>query len=985
MSFTFRVALCLLTLSLSLNLIRPVPAQSQSVPNPPASSEVNDLAASLVSAASEEEQERLLAGKKELMNGSLLAALRELANPFTRKGDYAEAVRISQLKVRIAERIGDRVELGNAWCDLGLVYDRQNRAAQALDCFQKGLAIFEEVGDKKGKARALYDIGISYNTQRLYAQALEWLDKSLAISEEVGDRNLIAKIINNKGFAHGALGRYELGLELYQKSRKLSEELNDKETLELVLNNIATYYISYGRYAEALEYLQKSLKIKEEMGSMGDKRSMAIRMQNIGLIYRRQGRMEQALAYSSKSLKLLEEVDDKFGVASLQNNIGVIYKSQGLYAESLEWFQRSLRGYETLKVKAGIARCLNNIGDVYRLQGRYDDALEQLRKSLRLREEINDRGAINLTLNNLGRLYQDQDKYELMLEVSRRAASQAEALNDPEEVWKARERMGRALRALGQPAEARQNFLASIASVESLRHEVAGGGQQQQSFLESRLSPWRAMIALLVSQQEYAEALTFAEQSKARVLLDALSAGRSSLRQSLSPQERQAEEEHRLRLVSLNSQHSNELRRDKSDPSRVAGLKADIEKARLDYEALETSLYATHPELRVQRGEAPIIKAKELSALLPDASTALLEFVVADNETYLFAVTKAAGKAEADVRVYTLPIKRDELAQQTEAFRQQLATRNLAFRAPALKLYELLLKPAEAQLRGTSNLVIVPDDTLWDLPFQALLTGTNRFLVEEAAIAYAPSLTALREMTRRHQNRRAASASTTLLALGNPLLGRQTMSRAALSLRDEKLDALPEAEQEVRAVRRLYGLSQSKVYTGAEAREDRVKSEASQARVLHFATHGMLNNASPMYSYLALAEGGAGEDGLLEAWELMQLELRAELAVLSACETARGRFGAGEGMIGLSWAMFIAGVPTIVVSQWKVEAAGTRDLMVNFHRGLMTDGGSGQGKAKKASVTKAEALREAALKVMRKSETSHPFYWAGFVLVGDGK
>jgi CHAT domain-containing protein len=112
----------------------------------------------------------------------------------------------------------------------------------------------------------------------------------------------------------------------------------------------------------------------------------------------------------------------------------------------------------------------------------------------------------------------------------------------------------------------------------------------------------------------------------------------------------------------------------------------------------------------------------------------------------------------------------------------------------------------------------------------------------------------------------------------------------------------------------------------------------------------------------------------------MQMDLHAELAVLSACETARGRIGAGEGMIGLSWAMFIAGVPSIVVSQWKVESAGTRDLMVSFHRGLI--GGVG---VKKAKATKAEALRQAALQVMKQPQTRHPFYWAGFVLVGDGR
>ena len=975
MSLTFRVSLCLLALGLSL--VKPAWAQSQSVPNPPASSEVNDLAAALVGAASEEEQERLLGRKKELMNGALLDALKAHANPLVQKGDYAEALRISHLTVRIAERMGDRVRLGSALRDLGSIYGRQNPPTEALNYLQKSLAIFEEAGDKQEKARALHAIGVTYDTQRRFDLAVEYYDKSLALSEEVGDRNLTALILNSLGLAHTSLGHYEIGLEFYQKSRVLSEELNDKGTLNMALNNIATHYISHGRYAEALDYLQKSIKIIEEMGSAGDRRSLAYKLQNIGLIYRRQGHLDQALAYARKSLEILEDIDDKFGIANLQNNIGVIYKSQGLYEQALEWLQKSLQRYEGLRHKAGVARSLNNIGDVYRLQGRYEQALEPLQKSLRLREEGRDRGGICLTLNNLGRLYQDQGRYEEMLEVSRRAAGLAEEINAPEELWNAQERIGIGLRALGQPVEARRNFLAAIATIESLRHEVAGGGQQQQSFLENRLSPWLGMIALLVSQKEYAEALTFAEQSKARVLLDALSAGRASLHHSLSLRERQAEEEQRLRLVSLNSQLTVELRRDKPAASRVAELKAGVEKARLEYEDFETKLYVAHPELKVQRGEAPIINAQELTALLPDAASALLEYVVADDKTYLFAVTKAAGKAEAEVRVYTLPIKQDELAKQIEAFRQQLAGRDLGFRASAVKLYERLLKPAEAQLRGKTNLVIAPDNTLWDLPFQALLTGANRFLIEDAAVAYAPSLTVLREMTRRRRSQGADVAPATLLALGNPLLGKKTINRAALTLRDGKFDPLPEAEQEVRALRQLYGISRSKVYIGPEAREDRFKSEAGQARILHFATHGMLNNASPMYSHLALAEGGANEDGLLEAWELMQLDLKADLAVLSACETARGRIGAGEGMIGLSWAMFIAGVPSIVVSQWKVESAGTRDLMVNFHRALISPPGAG-----KAKPTKTEALRQAALKLLKNPETSHPFYWAGFVLVG---
>lgn len=974
MSYTFRVASCLLALS----LFSPAPAQSQSNPNPRAASEVSELASALARASSEDERERLLARGSDAANGALLAALKELAHPLVQKGDYPEALRISKLAVRVAERGGDRAQLGGALCDLGAIYSRRNPPAEASDYLHKCLAIFEEVGDKRGQARALQALGVTYDVQRRFELAVESYEKSLALSVEAGDRNLTALVLNSLGLAHSSMGHYELGLEFYQKSRALSEELNDKGTLNMALNNIATYHTARGRYSEALDYLHRSLRIIEEMGDAGDRRSLAYKLQNIGLVYRRQGSYEQALAYARRSLAILEEIDDKFGVANLQNNIGVIYKSQGLYEQAQEWFGKSLGRYEALQHKGGIARSLNNIGDAYRLQGRYEQAQEHLLKGLRLREEGRDRGAVALSLNNLGRLYQEQGRYAEMLEVSRRAAVVSEGLNDSEELWKAQERTGRALRAQGQPEEARRSFLASIATVEALRREAVGGEQQQQSFLENRLSPWLGMVELLVSRQEYAEALSFAEASKARVLLDALQARRAGLRQTLSQQERQAEEERRLRLVSLNSRLTDEARRDKPDAARVAALRAEVEKARLEYEDFETRLYAARPELRLQRGEAPVISAEEITALVPDSEGALLEYVVDDEATYLFAVTKSQGKAQADVRVYTLPFKREELARLTEAFRLQLAGRDLGFRASASRLYELLLKPAEAQLRGKTNLVIVPDNTLWDLPFQALLNGSNRFLLEDAAVTYAPSLTVLREMTRRRKGQAAESGPATLLALGNPMLGKSA-GGAATALRDGKLDSLPDAEQEVKALGRLYGASRSKIYTGAEAREDRFKSEAGKARILHFAAHGLVNNASPMYSHLALAGGGAGEDGLLEAWELTRLELKADLAVLSACETARGRTAAGEGMIGLSWAMFIAGVPSIVVSQWKVESAGTRELMVSFHRALISPQATGKAKTKKG-----EALRQSALKLLKNPETSHPFYWAGFVLVGEG-
>jgi CHAT domain-containing protein len=199
--------------------------------------------------------------------------------------------------------------------------------------------------------------------------------------------------------------------------------------------------------------------------------------------------------------------------------------------------------------------------------------------------------------------------------------------------------------------------------------------------------------------------------------------------------------------------------------------------------------------------------------------------------------------------------------------------------------------------------------------------------------------------------------------------------RVRSTYRGASLQPLPDAEKEARRLARLYGQARTRLYVGDRAREDRIKAGAGAARTLHFATHGILDDRSPLYSHLLLAssEGRRDEDGLLEAWEMMTLRLDAELAVLSACETARGRVSAGEGMIGMTWALFVAGCPTTVASQWKVESRSTSRLMVGFHRKLR----AGRGKA--------AALREAQLALLREQSYRHPFYWAGFALYGDGR
>jgi CHAT domain-containing protein len=267
-------------------------------------------------------------------------------------------------------------------------------------------------------------------------------------------------------------------------------------------------------------------------------------------------------------------------------------------------------------------------------------------------------------------------------------------------------------------------------------------------------------------------------------------------------------------------------------------------------------------------------------------------------------------------------------------------------------LYTNVLGPIRSILAGKTELTIVPDGVLWDLPFQALRSDAGRWLIEDFAVSYAPSLTVLRETMKI----RRSTAPPTLMAFGDPAFGTGA-------------EPLPETRIQVEKLGKVYGAS-SRVYVGAEATESRWKAEASRHDILHLASHGVVENRSPLYSYVALASSRS-DDGLLEAWEIMALPLKAGLVVLSACETARGGVSAGEGVIGLMWAVFLAGSPATLVSQWKVDSTGSTALMLRAWNGGRT------------GVSKTRALQSASLQLLRMRDFAHPFYWAGYILAGD--
>lgn len=943
---------------------------------PEAQSAVTVLADKLAAAKNDDERRALLTAEKHLVTEALVRELIDQGNRLTAGGRYDEALVRHRLAQSIAEQLNDRAGIALALHRIGNVHFMRGDYDPALEHYQRSLVLRQALDDRAGIAALLNNIGNIHHSQGNYTSAIEFRQKALALFESLGNKPGMAAALENIGNAHSLQGNYPAAREYYQKCLALREEQRDRSGVANTLGNIGVLHLHQDNHRLALEYFQKSLTIRE---ALGDRDGTAVILNNIGKVHHAQGNYGVALDYYRKSLALSEALGNRHLIAGNFDSIAAAYDWQGDFKLAADYYRKSLPIHEAMNDREGMARALNGLGLSEQSLGNYARALDLLGKALALNEAIGDKRGMADRLLNIGETHRLQGSHAQALEAAERAANIAAQIEGWQLFQEARTLAGLAQLALDHPAEARRSFAEAIATIETMRADVAGVEQERQQFFERRVLPYYGMVRLMAAQNQPFEALGFAERARARVLVEALQNGRVSITRAMTSQEQEQEQQLDNQIVALNTQISRENLRPQPDAVRLSDLKAQLQKARLEYEAFQTGLYAVHPELKVQRGEAQPPTLEQARTLLPDAQSALLEYVMTDERTYLFALTGNAAGTGIELKLYPLEIRRRELSDRAARFRETLAKGSPGFRPMASELYDLLLKPAAAQLQGRTALVIVPDGALWELPFQALQPAPDRYLLEDCAIAYAPSLTALREMSRRRGRKNAAGAPT-LLAFGNPALGQQTIARARSVLMDEKLDPLPEAERQVNALRQIYGTTQSRIYTGSEAREDRVKKEAGGWRILHLATHGILNDSSPMYSHVLLAQEGSGnEDGLLEAWEIMKLDLQADLAVLSACETARGRVSAGEGMIGLSWALFVAGCPTTVVSQWKVDSASTTELMLEFHRRLKA-----QMTSPATPFSAARALREAALRLQRNSQYRHPFYWAGFVVAGKG-
>ncbi len=795
---------------------------------------------------------------------------------------------------------------------------------------------------------AVVRIGYDFSLAGHYPEA-EKVDRNLIhLGEKLHDqpmtavgKMLVATVLRETGHYQDALALLQEALIWYNR-----EPGPTPEKLS-AYQGIGVTYLQQGNFRRAFSSLETALEIAREMHNP---RGIIPALNSLGELFRSEGQPERALELYEEARKEVGD-DSAWNMAFIFNNIGMAYEAMGQTEKALAAINRARVVAEKVGFRPRVATSLAVIGQIHLAAGEFDAAAESYQQSLQLSRDLHDKASEARAWLGLSETHRAQKQFAAALDEALRAGAIDRELQAHDALARTETEAGRNLYSLGRTEEATAALRSAIRDVENLRGEVAGGADEEESFFETEIAPYEELVGLLVDSGKPAEAFAVAQQASARALLDTLAKGPRDSAPSTA--------DSGARLAAANRELTEEVHAAHPSAERVEKLRQEVQRLRAEREI--EAVKSGEPTLPTASAAVPV---PDLSPLLEGGKHVLLKFVVAHDRAFLFVVHEKAGTPALDT--ITLGLSRAELAQRSSGFRTLLAERALDWQEPARALYTALMEKAEPFFAGATSLTVIPDGPLWELPFQALQDAKNHCLIEEHAISYAPSIRFLMRIApsdRKEQPR--------LFAIADPALG-PSPSPFPASMTGEGWEPLPAADQQVAELKTLYPPGEALVLTGAAAREETFKKRAADFQILHFATHGVINDHAPLYSYLLMSQENLApnEDGLLEAWELMRMNLHARLAVLSACETARGRISDGEGVIGLAWAFLAAGCPTEVVSQWKVDTASNRELLINFHRRV------------RAGATAAEALRRASLDLAKKPAYRHPFYWAPFVVVG---
>jgi len=924
-------------------------------------------------------------------------ALNDLANANLLLGDNQKALQYCRESAGLGRSLGYLKGEAQAIEIRGQVKYSMGDLTGSLETYAEALPKFLESHDLAGQAQTLLDFGYTYSDLSESEKALRAYQQALPLFRAVSNPRGEALTLTAMGHVYSKVGEKQRALNLYNQSIVLLKPIEDLVATAFNFDGLGYLHSELGDKEVALEQYETTLalfrKAKYRYGEVGT-------LWKIGEIYVFKEDYETALKYLKESLSISKTIGDPRMESIPVGLIGRVNERLGNKAIALDSYQRELELNRTGKDRREEAYTLASIGRVYQSLGDTQKALNHYYLALTLNRETGDRFGESSTLYRIANVERD----------------------------------------IGSLDEAKTNSDRSIALIESLRTQVASH-DLRSSYVASVHQYYELNIDILMdlhklrpSERFDKAALEASESSRARTLLETLAEANADIRQGVNYQ--LLERERALqRQLDANAQRQLKLG-GRSARNEALSLEHEIHTLTAEYQDVEGQIRASSPRYSALTQPIPL-KLNQIQQLL-DSETLFLEYSLGERRSFAWILTRESiwsfelperAKIESAARnLYQVLTAPNGAGLEQADKRGQSSTRKgeTDYAIAARRLSKMVLDPLAAFL-DKKRLVVIAEGALQYVPFAALpappfssTQGVNALasaqlgdeispLIVDHEIITLPSASVLAVQRQQIARRLPAPNAVAVLAdpvfdrsdprvstrvLAEPRIGRGSSrssapsfspsSAVARALRDIGFSANGEiprlvfSRREGEEVFAAAPAGQSmKALDFSANRATAMSSELARYRIIHIATHGLLNSEHPELSGILLSmvdEKGRPVDGFLQLHEIYNLNLPADLVVLSACQTALGKDIRGEGLVGLTRGFMYAGAARVIASLWKVDDVATSELMAQFYKEMFTNG-----------ERPAAALRAAQIRLFQQKRWRSPYYWAGFVLQGEWK
>ncbi len=795
---------------------------------------------------------------------------------------------------------------------------------------------------------------LKYNgtIEGLQESIVKW-NEAIEVSKIKKDRVWEGVAIVAQGLIYKQLGELQKTLDSYLKSLEIWRDLKNKQYEGSAVNNIGTVYGHLGEHTEALSYFERSAEINREVG---DRISLGFSLSNLAYSYLRLGDYEKAEDYFRQSLVIKRENTSTRGKRTLSvtfKNLGYTLVQKGKIDEGMQYLQESLELRQNIDYHWGIADSLLTLGKIQRGFGKQKIGFDNLKEANRRSLELGDR-----------RL-QAETFYLL-----------AEAENDRGNLENAIENIGKGL---------------SI--IEEIRSGIVGL-QARYAYFSTVQNYYELYTNLLVSRFDSKKnkddlklAFAISERSRSRSLVELLQEAKVDFKQGIDPE-----------LLSKKQNLQKQINDKYARQQRILGGKlkrTKVTKINREINELNTQILELNIRIRKENpkfadlSEGKTISVNEIQDLLDD-KTVLVEYKLGKKRSFVWLVTKDS------IDIYKLPPRKVIEKKAKEFYESVVANkRNAKVETDKLSkhLREVLFGHFADELSG-KRIAVVADGILQYLPFSALQDAESNYLADTNEVIILPSASVLAQI--RNNSTELKQNGKTVAIFADPVFDKEDFRISKNSnnksanqnlelnrvLRDfrfgETLPRLLASRLEARNISKLLSKNKVSVQLGFQANLENIRTaNLSDYRILHFATHGLLNTAHPELSGLVFSlydKNGKSQDGFLSLNDIYNLNLSSDMVVLSACQTALGKDVRGEGLIGLSRGFLYAGSKRIVASLWKVDDSATAEFMKRFYKNHLQKG-----------MPASKALRQTKIEMKKIRRYQSPYYWSAFTLLGDWK